>query len=80
MTFTLGRIRVERNGVDLGIIYRKPSLQGRVVNGQPVVTDVDLGAFFDKRPRTLTIDPGTRTLRFRSEEKTGGEVVVELSD
>ena len=79
ITFSLGRLRIERNGVDLGIVYRKRSIEGTVVNGQPEVTKVDMGAFFDKTPRTLTIDPGTRTLRFSSMERTGGAVVVDFS-
>jgi hypothetical protein len=78
MTFSLGRIRLERNGVDLGIVYRKPSLQGQVANGRIDVSQVDLGAFFDKRPRTLRIDSDTRTLRFSSVERAGGEIVVEF--
>ena len=78
ITFSLGRIRVERNGVDVGLFYRKPSLQARRVNEQVIVGKVDLGALFDKTPRTLHLDAGTQTLRFRSEERVGGEVTVDL--
>lgn len=79
-SFTLGRVRVEVNGVDKGLFFRRTILQGEVENGRPRVTGVNPFASADRRPRILIFDGDARTLRFQSGERVGGEVVVEFTE
>lgn len=78
VTFRLGRIRVERNGRDGGILFRKPIVHGERINSSTYGFDVNLLAMLDKTPRTLFFVAGTRTLRFMSAEGDAGEILIEF--
>ncbi len=75
VTFSLGRIRVERNGVDEGICFRQPVVTGGQGGGLSLHP---FTALVDRTPRTIAFGPDTRTLRFMSGESESGDILVEL--
>jgi len=75
VTFTLGRVRIERNGLDEGVCFRQPvAVQGP--GGRIVLRP--FAALLDKSPRTVTFGGDTRTLRLMSGEGVPGTVRVEF--
>jgi hypothetical protein len=75
VTFKLGRIRIERNGIDEGICFRQP-----LVSGGPAgqLSLHPFSVLMDKTPRTIAFGAGTRTLRFMSGESETGQILVEF--
>jgi hypothetical protein len=80
VTFSLGRIRIERNGKDIGTWFRRPSVHTEVYDRRSARVAIDPFAMLDKTPRTVVFDKDTRVLRFRSSENSSGEVVVQFKD
>ncbi len=79
VTFSIGRMRIERNGTDTGVWYRRPAVEAGGRNGE-VVASIKLfpAASLDRSPRTIKFDASTRKLRFLSLEQNPENVVVEI--
>ncbi len=78
VTFSVGRMRVEADGIDRGIFFRQPTVT--VKKNTPQVWEGSIRPFatFDKTPGLLEFERGTRTLRFLSLEKGQETVSVEF--
>jgi hypothetical protein len=75
-SFTLGRVEVEMNGVVQGPFYRAPVFERSDRN--PDVIRVKPLAIFDKSPHTVWFGPDVETLRFRSLERSSGDIEIEF--
>lgn len=78
VTFSVGRMRVEADGIDRGIFFRQPTVT--VKKNTPHVWEGSIRPFatFDQTPGLLEFERGTRTLRFLSLEKGAETVSVEF--
>lgn len=80
ITFSLGRIKIERNGVNLGTFFRNAMLQGEQLGPSSYNVRVRPWAMLDRSPRILDFDRETRTLRFLSLESSSENVLVEFRE
>lgn len=73
--FLIGRMRVERNGVDLGVFFRNPTIRAAETEPGVITGTIRPLAIFDRSARKLEFAPGTRTLRFLSFEDSQSVLV-----
>jgi hypothetical protein len=76
----LGRIGIEKNGVDLGLQYREPVVRARRTGPDSYSANINPFASINKMPRTIQMDADTRSFRLRSYEKAAEDVLVEFTD